>query len=65
MRMKGNRINNGESSDIHKAFDWTALGKLVRQRAAEAISATGRVQGQETPDPLDCGSGKDSESALV
>ncbi len=60
MRMTGNRINNADRGAINKALDWTALGKLVRQRAAEALSATGHDQDQDSPATMNFGSGKDS-----
>lgn len=60
MRMTGNRINNADRGAINKALDWTALGKLVRQRAAEALSATGSDQEQDSPAPKNLGSCKDS-----
>ena len=60
MRMTGNRINNADISALSKALDWTALGKLVLQRAAEALSATGGDQEQDNPATMDFGSRKDS-----
>ena len=59
-----NRIDEDRSVN-YKALDWTTLGKLVRQRAAEALSDTGRERERNSPVPLNFGSGKDSESALT
>ncbi len=60
MRMTGNRMSDANINATNKALDWTALGKLVRQRAAEALSAAGYEQEQESPARMTVVSGEDS-----
>jgi hypothetical protein len=62
MRLTADRNNNPESGVINKTPDWATLGKLVRQRAAEALSANGHNQRQDSPAPLDIGSDKNPNS---